>query len=199
MELDHEAGDPSAYLGRARDGLRRLDAIISRMSEATRLEQALQEAEPERFDLGEVVAASVESYRTVWPGQAFACRAPAQPCPLLGMPDLVVQMLDKLVANAVDFCTPNSTIDVCVARSGDAVVLEVCNEGPPLPEAMSDRLFQSMVSIREDKGHDIPHLGLGLYIVRLIAEAHDARARALDRADGKGVCMQITFPACTQA
>lgn len=198
MELDHEAGDPSAYLGRARDGLRRLDAIISRMSEATRLEQALQEAEPERFDLGEVVAASVESYRTVWPGQAFSCRAPAQPCPLLGMPDLIVQMLDKLVANAVDFCTPNSTIDVCVARSGDAVVLEVCNEGPPLPEAMSDRLFQSMVSIREDKGHDIPHLGLGLYIVRLIAEAHDARARALDRADGKGVCMQITFPACTQ-
>jgi len=43
--------------------------------------------------------------------------------------------------------------------------------------------------------HDIPHLGLGLYIVRLIAEAHDARARAFDRADGKGVCMQITFPA----
>jgi dedicated sortase system histidine kinase len=195
MELDAESGDPGAYLTRARDGLRRLDAIISRMSEAARLEQALQEAEPERFDLGEVVAASVESYRTVWPQRTFSYRPPGEPCPLLGMPDLIVQMLDKLIGNAVDFCAPDSVIEVSVARSGDDVVLEVCNEGPPLPEEMSDKLFQSMVSIREEKGHDIPHLGLGLYIVRLIAEAHEARARAFDRADGKGVCMQITFPA----
>jgi dedicated sortase system histidine kinase len=196
MEIDSQANDAGPYLTRARDGLRRLDTIISRMSEATRLEQALQESEPERFDLGEVVAGSVDSYGSVWPQQTFQYRAASQPYPILGMPDLVVQMLDKLVANAVDFCTPDTSIELAVARTGEEIVLEVCNQGPPLPEEMSDKLFQSMVSIRDDKGPEDPHLGLGLYIVRLIAEAHGARARAFNRTNHGGVCMQITFPAC---
>jgi signal transduction histidine kinase len=84
---------------------------------------------------------------------------------------------------------------VSVTRHGADVVLEVRNEGPPLPEEMTDKLFQSMVSIRDDKGPRDPHLGLGLYIVRLIAEAHGARARAFNLADKSGVGMQILFPA----
>lgn len=195
MELDRCCDDPGTYLARARDGLRRLDTIISRMSEATRLEQALQDAEPEHFDLGEVVGKSLESYRSVWPGQTFRFRAPTRACPMLGMPDLVVQMLDKLVANAVDFCEPGSPIEVSVERAAAHIVLEVCNAGPPLPVEMTDKLFQSMVSMRDEKGAGDPHLGLGLYIVRLIAEAHAGRASATNRGDASGVCMQITFPA----
>ncbi len=195
MELDHAGADPGPYLARAREGLQRLDTIISRMSEATRLEQALQDAEPERFDLGEVVAGSVESYRSVWPQQDFRFRAPNRACAMTGMPDLIVQMLDKLVTNAADFCTPGTPIDVEVACTGRQIVLEVCNAGPPLPDEMTDKLFQSMVSVRDRKGAGDPHLGLGLYIVRLIAEAHGGRATARNRDDGGGVCMQITFPA----
>jgi signal transduction histidine kinase len=76
MELDQSADDQGIYLSRARDGLRRLDVIISRMSEATRLEQALQESEPERFDLREVIGASVEAYRLAWPHREFHYEAP---------------------------------------------------------------------------------------------------------------------------
>ena len=194
MELDQAAADPGPYLSRARDGLHRLDTIITRMSEATRLEQALQDSEPEVFDLCAVAGASVESYRSVWPRHEFQYRAPATPCAIHGIPDLIVQLLDKLVANAVDFCTPDTPISVSVERRGAHVVLEVANEGPPLPEAMTDTLFQSMVSIRDDKGPQDPHLGLGLYIVRLIAEAHGARAQAFNRAKHSGVRMQIEFP-----
>lgn len=200
MELDGPVGEPGPYLARARDGLRRLDTIISRMSEAARLEQALEDSEPEPFDLGQVVAASLESYRSVWPRQPFEFRAPAQACPMLGVPDLIVQMLDKLVANAVDFCTPGTPIEVSVAPGGDEAVLAVCNQGPPLPKEMSDELFQSMVSLRSgarggaDPGAQDPHLGLGLYIVRLIAEAHGGHARARNREHPGGVCMQITLP-----
>jgi two-component system sensor histidine kinase ChvG len=194
MELDQAGGDQEPYISRARDGLRRLDTIISRMSEATRLEQALQESEPEYFDLHDVVAASLESYRCVWPQQAFHYQAPAEPCPIHGMPDMVVQLLDKLVANAVDFSTAGRAIEVSVERRAGNVDLQVRNQGPLLPEEMADKLFQSMVSIRDDKGPVDPHLGLGLYIVRLIAEAHGARARAFNLPDESGVVMHIEFP-----
>jgi two-component system, OmpR family, sensor histidine kinase ChvG len=193
MELDQPGHDQGPYLGRARDGLRRLDTIITRMSEAARLEQALQDAEPELFDLHEVVSASLESYRSVWPEQDFHYRPPGEPCTLLGMPDLVVQMLDKLVANAVDFSTAGAAIELSVRRRADDIMLEVCNQGPLLPEAMGDELFQSMVSIRDAGGGQDPHLGLGLYIVRLIAQAHSAEARAFNLEDASGVCMQVVF------
>jgi dedicated sortase system histidine kinase len=194
MELDQADGDREVYLSRARDGLRRLDTIITRMSEAARLEQALQEAEPETFDLREIVDASVQSYQSVWPGQEFRCETGDDPCRIHGMPDLVVQMLDKLVANAVDFHTPESAIVIAVELRAGNVVLTVSNEGPPLPAAMADKLFESMVSIRDDERPADPHLGLGLYIVRLIAEAHGARARGRNLPEGGGVVMEIAFP-----
>ena len=199
LELDPGGTDREVFLSRARDGLRRLDTIISRMSEAARLEQALAESEPEDFDLRDVVDAAVQSYGTVWPAVAFRFEAPATPCPVNGMPDLVVQMLDKLVANAVDFHAPDTAVQLALERRGPEIVLEVRNLGPPLPEAMAGRLFESMVSIRDGKGPGDPHLGLGLYIVRLVAEAHGARVRARNLPTGDGVAMGIVFPAADGA
>ena len=195
MELEGDGADRETYLARARDGLRRLDIIISRMSEAARLEQALADAEPERFDLGAVVAESVESYRSAWPAQAFVYHQPSRACTLTGMPDLVVQMLDKLVGNAVDFCAPDSSIDIAVEHRGASIELEVANQGPPLPEEMAGELFQSMVSMRAGKNAGEPHLGLGLYIVRLIAEAHGGSAWARNRDGADGVRIGVSLPA----
>ena len=59
---------------------------------------------------------------------------------------------------------------------------------------MQGRLFDSMVSIRAEQKTDEPHLGLGLYIVRLIAEFHRGRVRAADRAGGDGVVVSVRLP-----
>jgi signal transduction histidine kinase len=60
---------------------------------------------------------------------------------------------------------------------------------------MEGRLFESMVSIRPagGSGHP-PHLGLGLYVVRLIADFHGGSAAAHDRPDGRGVIVTVTLP-----
>jgi signal transduction histidine kinase len=102
-------------------------------------------------------------------------------------------MLDKLVANAVEFRTGGS-VAVALALTDGVARLRVGNEGPPLPAAMAGRLFDSMVSVREPGHAAGPHLGLGLYIVRLIAEFHGGRARAEDRADGRGVVLTVELP-----
>ena len=70
------------------------------------------------------------------------------------------------------------------------------NQGPALPAAMADSLFESMVSMRADEpgaADSRGHLGLGLYLVRLIAEFHGGTATA--RNVGGGVEVGFTVRA----
>jgi dedicated sortase system histidine kinase len=189
-----EAG---VYLARANDGLKRLDTLLTRMSEATRLEQLVRQGERERFDAREVVRGSVTGHAAAYPQRRFELDAPEHPVWLHGAPDLYAQMLDKLVANAADFSIGDEPIRVRLdSRAGEAT-LTVSNRGPRLPEAMAGKLFESMVSVRHGNASTAsggPHLGLGLYIVRLVAEFHGGTAEALDREDGSGVVIKVRTP-----
>ena len=197
--LQADAVSPGArvYVERAQGGLDRLAQILTRMSEATRLEQSIGQAEFERLDLAELVRGCVEGYRSAYAPREFVVDAPAEAIVLRGAPDLLAQMLDKLVANAVEFGVPARPIEVRVECAGGIARVSVANEGPPLPEALADRLFESMTSARDEahRGGATPHLGLGLYIVRLVAEAHGGSAQAVNRPDASGVAVTVTLPA----
>ncbi len=103
LRLQDLPEDARVYLERADEGLRRLATILSRMSEATRLEQVLAGSEREAFDLAAVVRGCVEGYRLANPGREILLREPGGPLPVVGAPDLVAQLLDKLVENALGF------------------------------------------------------------------------------------------------
>ena len=185
------------FTQRAREGVERLSGLLARMSEATRLEQTLQSETRSRFDLAQVVTGCIEGYRYAHPEQRFELtvqrHSPEQSLTIYGAPDLIAQLLDKLVANARDFCVAESTIQLRLDADSTQLMLSVANSGPLLPEAMAGQLFDSMVSVRDTRS-DEPHLGLGLYIVRLIAEFHGGCALATNRADGSGVVFSVTFP-----
>jgi dedicated sortase system histidine kinase len=190
LRLERLPEDAAVYLERANDGLKRLDTLLTRMSEATRLEQAVRETPRERFDARDVVKGCAYAY----PQKRIEIDLPDAPVTIKGAADLYAQMLDKLVSNAVDFATGDEAIRVRLeARAGEAI-LTVSNRGPRLPEAMAGKLFDSMVSVRPSNGSKEPHLGLGLYIVRLVAEYHGGTAQALDREDGSGVVLKVRCP-----
>jgi dedicated sortase system histidine kinase len=185
--------DARIYMERANDGLKRLDTILTRMTEATRLEQTLKLSQPETFDATAVLAGCVGGYQAAYPARRFELRSPAEPVVLAGSPELFAQMLDKLAANAVDFASGDDPVRVTLERHGNEATLVVSNTGPPLPEDMHGRLFESMVSMRRETTKD-PHLGLGLYIVRLIAEFHGGHATAANREDSSGAVIKLFFP-----
>jgi dedicated sortase system histidine kinase len=185
--------DARVYMTRAQEGLARLTQILTRMTEASRLEQSLSGAERERFDVVAVVAGCVDGYRLAYPMARITFARPDGNIFVDGAPDLIAQMLDKVVANAVEFAT-GGDVTVTLERMGSHVRLAVDNDGPLLPEGHSGRLFESMVSVRAGGDTGEPHLGLGLYIVRLIAEFHGGNVRADNRGDASGVVVTVTLP-----
>jgi two-component system, OmpR family, sensor histidine kinase ChvG len=189
--LEHEPlNDASAsYAARARDGADRLRRILTAMSEASRVEELMQHVEPERFDLKAALDSAVAAYRDVYAGRRFVFVASLDAAPMSGSPELLIQMLDKLVDNAVDFSTTNDTITVRLDRQDGRFVLGVENPGPPLPSRMRSQLFDSMVSMRP--GSDNRHLGLGLYVAKLIAEGHRGKIEASNTEDGVAVVASL--------
>lgn len=177
--LESEGVSPSAaiYLSRAREGSDRLNAILIAMGAASRVEEAISSAERVHFDLVPVIRSAAESYRVAFPQRIFATELPEQAVGIEGAPDLIVQMLDKLVDNAVDFSPSGSTITLRVRLGPSAALVDVDNAGPPLSPDTRDRLFESLWQSRTDSDSR-PHFGLGLYIVRLIAEFHRGAATA---------------------
>ena len=194
LKLQSPPPETGVYLARAEEGIDRLETLLTRMAEATRLEQIVRSGERERFEAKTVLAGCVEGYRTAYPQRRFELATIEEPVPLMGAPDLFAQMLDKLAANAADFADPGSPIQVSLARATREAVLRFVNTGPTLPAGMRATLFESMVSVRKERSGGAPHLGLGLYIVRLVAEFHGGRVSATNRPDGNGVVFELRFP-----
>ncbi|MBV8495167.1 MAG: hypothetical protein JO361_00135 [Gammaproteobacteria bacterium] len=190
--LEAEAVPDAArtYLARARQGSERLSAILIAMGAATRVEEAISSAERVTFDLAPLLASALGAYRGAFPGRSFIGELPGEPARLMGAPDLIVQMLDKLIENAVDFSPAESAIIVRLRLEPLAAVIEVENRGPSLPADSRGRLFESLWQSRPG-GDARPHFGLGLYIVRLIAEFHGGEAAAANLPDGGGVRFSV--------
>ncbi|MBT8054091.1 MAG: hypothetical protein HKO99_07400 [Xanthomonadales bacterium] len=189
-----ELGDESRrFLERAQEGVDRQTAIVRAMSEASRLEAAIGVAEWESVDLAQLVRRCAEGYRSVHPGRPLLTRVPDEPMSLECAPDLLAQALDKLVDNAMSLSGEEDEVTLALKDGGDSYRLSVRNTGSRLPDELQERLFDSLVSLRHKRGKE-PHLGLGLYIVKLVAVAHNGRVSARNLPDGQGVEFTLELP-----
>ena len=85
-------------------------------------------------------------------------------------------------------------VSVNVVQNHNFVTLTISNNGDLLPEQMSEQLFDSMVSIRQKHNNEQPHLGLGLYIARLICQFHSGTIKAINNKALQGVDVIIKLP-----
>jgi dedicated sortase system histidine kinase len=193
LESEGLRDDQRRYVTRAREGTQRLQSILSALGAAARVEESIKQAERVNFDLRALVSSAIAAYRDGFPQVNIALEIPPDPCFVRGAPDLLVQLLDKLIENAVDFCPADGVISVRLTRAQGNYLLDVINDGPPIPDPLLGRLFESLFEGREGRD-DRPHFGLGLYIVRLVAECHGGTAVAANRSDGGGAIFTISLP-----
>ena len=193
----------SPYIERAQAGINTLNLILTNMSEATRLEQMLATTEKIDFDLQQVINGCISGYQQIYPATKFSfenkINSPKTSTFLLhGSPEHIVQLLDKVISNSVEFSQDN-IITIELQKSDNNAELSISNNGILLPEKLSESLFDSMVSLRDKSQKDcskqaVPHLGLGLYISRLICQFHHGKISAYNHQKPDGVTVQISLP-----
>jgi dedicated sortase system histidine kinase len=193
---DCTAQQAHTYIKRARHGIERLSAIVRNLTEAAHLDDALRSGHMRTVNMNELVEGCVEGYRIAHADRDFHLRLHGQALYIRGEPDYLAQLLDKLVDNAIDFSKEQSAILIALERQNGNTVLSVANRGPLLPDTAPERLFEPMVSIGK-KHAGQSHLGLGLYIVRLISEFHQGSVSARNLPDDRGVEFSVQIPCQT--
>ncbi len=206
--LDRDKLDEQSRLliDRASGGTEHLGSIIKALVESTRLEQTVKMAEMERVNLAEWMSGSLVRYQQVYPQMQFQLSPSAIPTlSVTASPELLSQAFDKLVDNAVGFAQEGPVelhLEIEPPESGRrqgqrGVQLSVANRGEPVDASILDHLFEPMFSAREASnltGSDKLHLGLGLYIVKMIAEAHDGGVLAYNEHGWVRVGMRLPLP-----
>jgi two-component system sensor histidine kinase ChvG len=186
--------------------VRRIDRLVTEISEASRIDAELSRATFEAVDLARLITnvARARDDRGLNAGRIVTIDAAGSPALVMGVPIRLERVVENLLDNAVSFSPPEGRITVSVERQADRVVASFCDQGPGIPLSEREKVFTRFHSIRpEDEGFG-HHSGLGLAIARAIAEAHGgslivgdaARAEDSDAGGGNsGACLLLDLPA----
>ena len=169
------------------EDVRRLDRLITDISDASRIDAELSRASAEPVALAPILSVLAEIHEATrkpdGPTMRVVAETGAQMPPLvvLAIEDRLVQVLRNLIGNAVSFSPANGCITVEAREAGTQIEIAVSDEGPGIPEGKLDSIFDRFYSERPEGEHFGQHSGLGLSISRQIIEALRGRIFAENR------------------
>ncbi|HSM40000.1 MAG TPA: stimulus-sensing domain-containing protein [Afifellaceae bacterium] len=173
--------------------VRRLDRLITDISDASRLDAELARADTEPVDIARLLDAVVTIAREArvvrhseivlavdsgrWGKNAFY---------VLGHDSRLAQVFNNLIDNARSFSPPNGIVRVVAKRHANAIVVTVDDDGPGINGENIDRIFERFYTDRPDAEDFGKNSGLGLAITRQIVDVHRGRVTAENRRDANG-------------
>ncbi|MBD3764216.1 MAG: sensor histidine kinase [Rhodobacterales bacterium] len=153
--------------------VRRLDRLVSDISNASRLDSELVKEEEQPFDLLKTIA-NLSEYLARQAGEKgvdFITDLPPQPIVIHGLEARLAQVFVNLIGNAISFCEEGDAVRVWVRRRENRVLVVVEDTGPGIPDQALTKIFKRFYSERP-AGQFGNHSGLGLAISKQIVEAH---------------------------
>ena len=153
--------------------VRRLDRLVSDISNASRLDSELVKEEEEEFNLMKTLSNLTEylGQQAGEKGVELITDFPADPIRISGLEARLAQVFVNLITNAISFCDTGDAVRVWARRRENRILVVIEDTGPGIPEQALTTIFNRFYSERpkSDFGN---HSGLGLAISKQIIEAH---------------------------
>jgi signal transduction histidine kinase len=197
LTLDGEAGElteeQKQFLGIVSRNCTRLNKLIDDILFVARVDAGRLSLDPQWVALDEVASAAVESAQASadQKGVELHFASDGGLPPFWGDSTRLGQMLDNLLTNAIKFTPAGGAVTVRVGQRGDSLHLEVADTGVGIPEDEVGRLFERF--FRASTGSTSPGTGLGLPIVKSIAEVHGGTI-SVESEVGVGTTFTVDLP-----
>ena len=186
------------YLGHVRTEAQRLGRIVTDLLDLSRIEAGRPlELRPERVDLGELVERNVDLFASQHPRHRIEGQIAEGLGAVSADRDAVDRMLKNLMSNAVKYSPRGGRVRVAAAVAGDrpdTMELTVEDDGVGIPAEDLPRIFDRYVRIAHPETKAASGLGLGLHVVRSLAEALGG-AVEVESLPGKGSRFRLLLPA----
>ncbi|HEY6921734.1 MAG TPA: sensor histidine kinase [Methyloceanibacter sp.] len=166
--------------------VKRLDRLISDISDASRLDAELAREDAKTVDMAELLRTTVSLFNDIHRDDTpevvldIAYAPGAWPYRVMGHDSRLSQVIVNLLDNAISFSPPGGRVAVLARRIGHEIQIAVEDEGPGIPEENLERVFERFYTDRPQENFG-QNSGLGLNISRQIAVAHGGRLWAENR------------------
>ena len=160
------------YLQIISDESRRLSRLVRRMLDISQIQS--QEMKKEEFDLCESMRLALLSMeqKILERGLDVDADIPEDSVMVMGVNDLITQVIYNLLENATKYATPASRLYLGLQVNGQEALVTVRNHGSTIPPEEIPRLFERFHKSDKSRSEDKEGYGLGLYVVRTILEQH---------------------------
>jgi len=196
--LELALSDPNASIDSYRHTCEQLLAVgeqqerlIEALLTLSRSQRGLDSRQP--VDLAAITAAAAAAADS----DGLVVDASLEPAQTSGNPRLVERLVANLVGNAIQHNVAGGRVDISTETRDGRAVLTVANTGPTIPPGELDRLFQPFEKLDATRTSGTGGFGLGLSIVRAIADAHGATIETEAPEDG-GLRIQVSFEDCAK-
>jgi signal transduction histidine kinase len=175
-------------------GCRRMDSMIQDLVDSARLESRQVKLDLKEVDLGQFVLDLRERMAQAHGGRTerIQVQAPGGLPKVLADPSSLERALNNLLSNALKYSEPETPIAARLERQGDEVVTSVADRGRGIAPEELPRLFQRFYRTQTGREHR-ESLGLGLYITKMLVEAHGGRIW-VESELGKGSTFSFSLP-----
>jgi two-component system sensor histidine kinase/response regulator len=179
------------FIREARHSIDELVEMVNSMLDVSKLEAGRLKLHRAECDLGSLAHAVLRRFEPVRGARQLVLHAPGDPVKLQADAGLVSRVMQNLAGNAFNYTAADGSIRIEISRAGQDALVTVTDDGPGIPPAYHDKIFEKFVQV-EDLNAKVG-TGLGLAFCKLAIEIHGGRI-GVDSELGKGSTFWFTLP-----
>ncbi|WP_437998146.1 ATP-binding protein [Sorangium sp. So ce185] len=187
--------DDSQILATLERQVKTIVRLVDDLLDVSRITRGKIELKRERFDVGAVVETAVESVRPLLAQRRHELALSVEPGVLVhGDRVRIEQIVVNLLTNAIKYTNPGGRVSLSCAASGGDAWIRVTDTGVGISAELLPRVFEPFMQARRTLDRSQGGLGVGLTLVKRLAELHGGRVEAMSAGPGEGTAISVWLP-----